>query len=169
MQRITTQRGFTLIELMLYIGIAATILLAASVLLANMLESRVKNQTIAEVEQQGLQVMEILTQAARNAESITTPAAGASASSLTLNVLDVNDDPTVFSVASGTVRITEGAGSAIALTNSRITVSGFTVQNLSRTNTPGALRVSFVVTYVNSSGRNEYTYSKRFYGSASLR
>ena len=163
------KKGFTLIELLLYVSIASIILLATSVFLSTLLESRIKNQTIAEVEQQGLQVMQLITQTVRNAEAITAPTVGTSASSVTLDVITVASDPTVFDLSSGVLRITEGAGSAVALTNSRVTVSALTFQNLSRTSTPGTIRIQFTITHVNPSGRNEYNFSKTFIGSATLR
>lgn len=167
--KLKIQNGFTLIELLLYISIASIMLLVISVFLSTLLESRVKNQTIAEVEQQGLQVMQIITQTARNAEAITSPALGASTPSLTLDVIAVVSDPAIFDLASGVIRIKEGAGSATALTNSRVTASALTFQNLSRASTPGTVRIQFTLTHSNPSGRNEYNFSKTFTGSATLR
>lgn len=165
----TAQPGFTLVELLLYVSIAAIILLITSLFLSTLLESRIKNQTIAEVDQQGIAVMQLITQTARNAEAITSPAVGASASTLTLDVVTAPSDPTIFDLSSGVIRITEGVGSATALTNSHVTASAVTFRNLSRTGTPGTIRIQFTITYVNPSGRNEYNYSKTFIGSASLR
>ncbi len=169
MHQIYTQKGFTLIELLLYVGIASSILLVSTLFLQTLLESRVKNQTIAEVEQQGLQVTQVITQTVRNSESITTPTVGDSEPSLTLDVVNAGDDPTVFNVSGGSIQITEGSGSPIALTNSRVTASSLTFENLSRTDTPGIIRISFVLTHSNSSGRQEYDFTKTFYASASLR
>lgn len=167
--RFKNSAGFTLIELLLYIGIASTILLVSTLFLNTLLESRVKNQTIAEVEQQGLQVMQQITQAVRNAESITSPTPGNSGVSLTLDVVNASDNPTVFDLSSDEIRITEGAGSAIALTNSRVTASSLSFQNLSRADTPGIMRISFTLTHINPEGRQEYDFEKTFYASASLR
>ena len=164
-----TNAGFTLIELLLYVSLSAVILLAVSAFLAMLLQSRIKNQTVAEVEQQGLQVMQLITQTARNAENITLPVQGASATSLTLDVATGVNDPTVVNLAGGAIRITEGTGSPVPLTNSRVTASGLTFQNLSRSATPGVVRIQFTLTHVNPEGRNEYDFSKIFYGSASLR
>ncbi len=161
--------GFTLVELLLYVGISSTLLLVTSLFLGMMLEARVKNQTISEVEGQGTQVMQIITQTIRNAENITSPSVGVSGVSLTLNVVDTLDDPTIFDLASGAIRIKEGAGANIPLTNSHVTVSALSFQNLSRASTPGIVRVSFTITYVNPEGRKEYDFSKTFHGSASLR
>jgi len=164
-----TQKGFTLIELLLYIALASVLLIAASTFLGTTLEARVKNQTIAEVEQQGLAAMHMILQSIRNAEAITSPSQGTSASSLTLDVVTVSDDPTVFDLSSGTLRIKEGAASTLPLTNSRVTASALTFMNLSRNSTPGVVRVQFTLTLVNNSGRNEYEYSKTFISSATLR
>lgn len=163
------KKGFTLIELILYLGLAATIILAVSLFFIAMLSSRIKQQAIAEVEQQGARVMHIITQATRNADTITSPGTGSSASLLTLDMVPTAVDPTLFDLSSGLIRITEGVGSAVALTNSRITASLLTFQNLSRASTPGTIRIQFTLSHLNPTGRNEYEYSKTFYGSASLR
>jgi len=163
------QKSFTLIELLLYVSIIGTVIFSVVGFLFLLMQSRVKNQTIAEVEQQGLQVMQLVTQTARNAETITAPAPGASASSLTLDVATVADDPTIFDLASGAIRIQEGADSAVALVNSRVIASALSFQNLSRASTPGTVRIQFTLTHVNPAGRNEYSYNKTFYGTATLR
>ena len=126
------QPGFTLIELLLYVSISASLLLATSIFLSMLLQSRIKNQTVAEVDQQGIQVLQTVTQATRNAEVLTSPAQGASASSLVVDVIPGAADPTVFDLSGGVIRITEGAGAAVGLTNSRITASALSFQNLSR-------------------------------------
>ena len=170
MSKITkSQQGFTLIELLLYIAISSVILLVISVFLSTLLESRVKNQTIAEVEQQGVQVMQMITQTLRNADIINSPATGASASSLSVNTYTAGNNSTIFDLSGGVIRIKESAGAVVSLNNARVTASALTFQNLSRASTPGTVRISFTLTSVNSSGRNEYNFTKTFTGSATLR
>ncbi|MCR4328495.1 MAG: prepilin-type N-terminal cleavage/methylation domain-containing protein [Patescibacteria group bacterium] len=164
-----SRKGFTLIELLLYVAVASVLLSAISTFFFILLESRVKNQTIAEVEQQGMRVMQMITRASRNAEAITSPSQGASAASLILDVITVADDPTVFDLSGGVLRIKEGSGSVIPLTNSRVTASSLSFFNLSRASTPGAISIQFTLTHANPAGRNEYNFSETFYGSASLR
>jgi prepilin-type N-terminal cleavage/methylation domain-containing protein len=161
--------GFTLIELLLYIAVASIILLVSTLFLFSLLESRVKNQTIAEVEQQGLQVMQVITQTIRNAEAVNSPAQGTSASTLSLDVVNATFDPTVFNLSSEVMNIKEGTNAAISLTNSRVIASGLSFQNLSRANTPGTVRVQYTLTHRNPDGRNEYSFAKTFVGSATLR
>ena len=82
-----------MIELLLYLALSAAILLAVSVFLSILLRSRIKNQTVAEVEQQGIAVMNHLTAAIRSAENINEPALGLSAGSLSLDAFGSTNDP----------------------------------------------------------------------------
>lgn len=163
------ERGFTLIELLLYLGLSAVLILAASVFLSMLLQSRVKNQAIGEIEQQGLQVVQIMTQTIRNANTINSPAQGVSAASLSLNTAIPANNPTVFDLSSGVIYITEGVGAPIALTNSRITASNLIFQNLSRPATRGIVRVQFTLTYKNPNNVGEYDVQKTFITSGTLR
>lgn len=162
--------GFTLIEMLLYVALASILLFIISVLYMLLLQSRIKNQTIAEVEQQGIQAMQQMNQTIRNATAITSPTIGASNAVLTITVPTASKSPTVFDLSGGVLRITEGTTSAaLALTSSKVTSSALTFYNLSRSGTNGTVRIQFTITAVNNSGRNEYDYNKTFYGSASLR
>lgn len=163
------KNGFTLIEVMLYVVIASVILPAISIFLSTVIESRIKNQTIAEVEQQGLQVMQIITQSIRNGTVINTPAIGTSAVTLSVGTIVPATSPTILSIVGGVVYIKEGAAVAVPLTNSRVAASGMSVTNLSRAGTPGTLRIMYTLTHNNPSGRYEYDFSKTFIGTATLR
>ena len=169
MALIKTKNGFTLVELLLYVSIASIMLLVISIFLTNLLQSRIKNQTIAEVDGQGGLIMQIITQATRNAENVTSPAPGATASSMILDVLHTAADPTVFDIFGGTIRISEGNGNTIALSNTRVTATNLIFKNVSRPDTPGTVQIQFTLTHANTENRNEYDYRRTFTGSATLR
>ncbi len=164
-----TSRGFTLLELLLYVSLATLLLLATALFLSLLLESRVKNQTIAEVEQQGVRVMQTITQTLRNASVLNTPTRGISTSSLSLDTITSANNPTVFSVVGSTIFLTKGSANAVPLTNSRVGISGLIFSNLSRLGTPSVMHVQFTLSAINTTGINEYDYSRTFYGDASLR
>lgn len=163
------RRAFTLVELLLYVSMAGVLILAVSVLMAAIMNARIKNRTVAEVEQQGARAIALITQTVRNADAINAPTIGTSAMTLSLNTYSGSLNPTFFDVSGGVLRVTEGAGSPVALTNSKVAVSNLSFQNLSYSGTPGLVRVQFTLGYVNNSGRNEYDYSRSFAASAALR
>lgn len=163
------QKGFTLIELLLYTSLTAMIILVVSMFFQLVITSRVKNQTIAEVEQQGTQIIQIVNQSLRNSVAINSPATGANAASLSINTTISANNPTIFDIASGVFQMKEGAAAGVPLTNNRVTVSALTYQNLSRSLTPGTIKYQFTITYNNPNNRNEYQFSKTFYATATLR
>ncbi len=163
-------RGLSLIEMLLYVAISSIILLSLSLLLTFLLSQRIKNQSISDVNQQGLQVMQLVTQTVRNARSIDTPSIGGTSSVLSMTMPDPLLSPTVFDVVNGVVRIKEGSNDVINLTNSHISISSLLFQNISSTSsTDRIVRVTFTVDHNNVNGRNENSFSKSFTGSATLR
>lgn len=163
------RRGFTLIELLLYVSIVGTLLVSVTLFFGMSVDARIKNQTINEVDQQGTFALNTITQTIRNATAITAPAAAGSGSSLTLTVPTGTLSPTVFDLNSGAIRITEGTGTAVPLTSPLVTVSAFSVKNLTRSGTAGIVQISFTLNRLNPSGRNEYDYAKTFTTSVAVR
>lgn len=161
--------GFTLIELLLYVIIISILLFVTSMFFGTLLEGRVKHQVVGEVEQQGVQVMHVITQSIRNSVGINSPATSTSGTILSLAMATSTLNPTIFDSFSGIVRIKEGVSSTIQLVSSRVSVTNLLFENLSRPGTSGIIRVSFTLTHNNPGGRNEYEYSKTFFGSATLR
>lgn len=162
-------KGFTLVEMILYVGISSFLLFSLALFFSILISARVKSQTINEVNHGGIQTMQIITQTIRNAKSINYPATSVSSSSLSVKTMDSSLDPTLFNLASGTIRIKEGGNSYIPLTNSKIVVSSLLFQNTSASSTDGgSIDISFTVSRNNLAGRDEYSYSKSFKGSASF-
>lgn len=160
--------AFTLIELILYVGIMSVILITISISLDTLVKSETKSRTVTEVEQQGLSAMDIITRTIRSATEINSPTPGVSGATLSL-AIGAPNNPTIFRVSSSTLEMKEGVGSYIALTNSQVEVSGLEIQNLSRGNTPGIVSVMFTITSINASTRGEYSYNKTFRASANIR
>lgn len=83
--------------------------------------------------------------------------------------MDPEKTPTVFNVSSTTFQMKEGVENSISLTSQKLIVSELLFSNLSAMDAPEIVKFQFTLIYVNPSGRNEYDYTKTFYGSASLR
>lgn len=165
------QKGLTLIELLLYVSLSSIMLLSVSIFLFLLFQSRIRNQTITEVDGQGVRVMQFVTQAIRNAEVINAPSPGSSQNTISIGTYDKQKNPTTFDLSGGIIRIREGAGTNpfVSLTSARVIASGLTFVNVSAAGTPGSVQMEFALTHVNIEGRYEYAYAKTFYGSASVR
>jgi type II secretory pathway pseudopilin PulG len=162
------QSGYTLIELLLYVVIIGTLLTSITYFFGTAVDARVKNQTIAEVNDQGVATMDYITQTVRNASSITSPAAAGTGSSLTLVVPTGSLNPTIFNLSGTTLQVKEGTGTAVALTSDDIQVSNLTFKNLTGSGTTGIVQISFTLSRVNPNNQNAYDYQKTFISSAEV-
>lgn len=163
------KRGFTLFEVLLYISLAAFLLLGASIMLSLFLRDRVKNDVIADVEQEGAIAVQTMTQAMRNASGVNYPAASLSADSLSLAMTNAALNPTIFDVSGGALRIGQGNSAPIALTSPQVMISNLTFNNLSVSGAKGSVEVTFTMAYINPRAANEYNYSQIFRGAVTLR
>ena len=163
-----SNEGFTLIEALLYLSIVAILLISIAVSIFVLSQTKTKNISLIEVEQQGQRIMQTMIQSVHNASSISEPLPGASSGNLILVMDDISKNPTVFN-SDTAFHITEGADPSFNLTNSNVQISDLSFVNISRLNTPGIVKIQFTLSYVNSDGRNEYSFSKTFYSSVSIR
>lgn len=168
LKQLRKQEGFTLVEMVIYVGAAIFVFGSITGLVFILISSKAKNQAVAEVEQQGTFVLNNISQTIRNAENINSPLQAASDSTLELDVVEAGDDPTIYNLLDGAIQVTEGAASAVNLTSDRVIASNLTFQNLSRDGTPGVIRINFTLS-ASSSDRGAYRYEKTFYVTASLR
>jgi prepilin-type N-terminal cleavage/methylation domain-containing protein len=143
-----SRKGFTLIELLLYLSLSAIIIFITTMFLMTLLEVRVKNQTIATVDQEGNQTMSLITQSIRNATTINSPVIGAQDSTLSLTTGVAGKDPTIFTLSGGAITMTEGVNPPVPLTSNLVVISNLNFRNLSRPNTPGNVDITFTVDHI---------------------
>ena len=166
MNILKNNRGFTLIELLLYTVIAAGLLLSITAMIALLTQSRVKNKTISTIEQQGVQILQIISQEIRNSSAITSPPNGSGGT--TLQLQNISGQNTIFNLTSTTLRETK-LGQIIPLSSNNIIVNNLEFLNLTSDNAHNSVKIKFTLNYNNTAGRIEYNYSQNFYGSATLR
>lgn len=159
--------AFTLVEMLLYASLAGFLVLSISFFGVAIFNSWLKNQSVLEVEDQGQQVLKVISLQIQNADSLNYPLSGSS-SSLSL-VLPNPTTTIVFSLNSGKLQMQTGTTQPVFLTNNRVQASGLLFENLSRNGTPGNIRVSFNLGYNNPNFRQEFDYLKYFNTSISLR
>lgn len=162
------KRGFTLTELLLYIGISSIVLTATSAFLQYNLRASVRADVRNQVDQQLLHATDVITTKLRSADSISVPATGSNGGTLTFLPTGASVLPTVISLAGSSITISENGSAPVPLTGSNVSVDVLSFQNLSYSSTPGTVRVTITGSYV-SDGASEYQYSRSLTTSASLR
>lgn len=162
------QKGFTLIEVILYLGITSILIFSLASFVGFLTQTKARSHVTAQVDEQGIAVMQQITQLLRNAESVFVPTIGGSGSVLTFTQDGASSTTTIL-VDNGILEMHDGTNPAIALTNESITVSNFTVENVSRPDATTVIKIAMTVAYNTANAANEYQYEKTFYGTATLR
>lgn len=166
---ISRQKGFTLIELTLYVSLMSMFLLALVLFLTAIFEARERQHIMAEVEQQGIQIILALTSTINKADSIDVPTLGQDVPSLTLTMYESLENPTIFSLDGSTLIMSIGASSATPLHNDKVSITALAFRNITPPDTPGSVQI--VVTLASRpkpGGRTVFSYTKTFQTSLSL-
>lgn len=156
--------GFTLIEVVLYTGLAAIIITLTAGMAVMGLQARAKATAVNEVEQEAARAVDIVTQLVRNAESVTV-----NGSTISLTMPTAADSPTVITLAGGNITVSRGGNAARAVTSDTVTVSSFTVADRSYANTPGTIDMAMTVQANAAGNRAEFTYEATHHATVSLR
>ena len=163
------KKGFTLLELMLSIAFAGILIAAITQWFAATVQTQAKIDSMEQVNYYGAKIMHDILQSIRNAQSISTPSQGATASSISIIVDTGSKSPTLFDVSSSIIRMTEGVQAPQLLHPNWIVASNFSATNLSYASTPGTVRVQFTLSRKNPSNIPSFSYQQTFYGSANVR
>lgn len=170
------QSGFTLIEMLLYVGVSGIVLTSLVAFGWNMIGIGAKNGTHNDVVSNARLASEKLSFFIREATDIDTVnsnfgvnLANVSGSKLTLRGVAPND-PIVIDVSGGTLRVALGASSPVALTSTNIAVSSLIFANASSADGKSK-NVGFEIMLgtVSTGNRFEYASSTAIRSSAELR
>lgn len=154
------KKGFTLIELILYVAVVTIMLTALIPLSGNILSLGTKSTTEQELSSNARYVSERIKYEIRRAGGITPPV---TATSITLTNLP--SGTTTIDLSAGKIRINN-----IALNSDDTTVSSLTFTDYSSTdNKTKHIQFTFTMTDNLSSARQEYLNSVNIEGSAELR
>jgi type II secretory pathway pseudopilin PulG len=162
-------RGFTLIEVMLYIALAASVIYVVSLLYSVVTENHAANDTRASVNAAAADGMRQILDAIRRAESVDSPGLQATSDMLILNMNDPAVHPTVFTVNDGMIEMQEGANDPVQITAPNVSISNLEFANGSETDFSDTIRFSFAAEYRWNSGRLETSFLNTYYGSATTK
>jgi Tfp pilus assembly protein PilW len=167
---IKKQKGFTLIEFLIYSVIVSFIIGALVLTGVNIMQAKVRIDITEEVNHNGRTVLNMITNHIREAEGIIYPTSGNSGSYLSLEMPVSDFSPTIFEVnANGALTIKRKDEEASSITSETVTVSNLTFTNLSYTDAPGTVKIETTIEYSNLSERSDYDFEKTFYTTENIR
>ena len=169
LQKINTQKGFSLLELLLAVTITSVLLLTLVFFTQDILEVQVKQRSIREVTEQGERIMTNILDLVHNAESVTVPTGGGSGTTLELVYANTSQNPTEITLSGGTIFFEENNNGTIPLHNDFVTTSNLLFTDRTQTDAWDTVDVEFTLEYNSTSARNEYEYTKTWYGTAVIR
>ena len=159
------QCGFTLLELLLYVSLASVTVIIFFSMHALVTQSREKSYHMVEINEQGLQVAQRITQVLRNAVSVDLPQ-GATDDEIT--VIDPDNGTIRFFIDSGQVWEQAGSDDPVALTDNKIETASLEFSNVSLPNAAASINIEFNLTTPEVI-MNEAQYTQDFQVAASLR
>lgn len=160
------QKGFTLIETILYIALVTFILVTISMFLIHILNAQVKTRAISQVLASATLVQDRLSEAVRHADGINVGAStfGVDPGVLSLDMVDGARSPTVFSLSAddGQLMISEAGGAATALTSDDVKIKTLLFENLTTADDVGIIQVQFTIEVYSTAGSKPYFYDQGF-------
>lgn len=159
-------KGFTFIELILYVAIIAIILSALVPFAWNTVESGVKSSVQQEVNTNARYISERIKYEIRNATGINS----VTSSSISFITSTPSTNPTVIDLSGGNIRIQQGIGSVINLNSTNTVINSLTFTNYSSGDTK-TKHIQFRITVAASfaAARQEYQDSVVVEGSSEIR
>ena len=162
------KRGFSLLELLIYIGVLSIIVVVITNILISLSNSNSQSQARSEVNSSVRFASELLQQDLKNASAVSVPSFGNPSTSLTL----VRNNKTItYDVSEGVLRRTEGQNDPSNITNSSVIVSSVTFTRIENTNavfdkTNVSIKIKMTFTY--NSAVPSLTYSTSLENTVSL-
>lgn len=136
------RQGTTLVELLVFVaffavcsGVVLSLFFATS-------EQRVRQQTIATVEREGMQLAQTIVGRIRASERVLDPARGTSGAMLALQISDEMINPTIIMLYTGSLVVAQ-YNKINMLSSERLDISDFVVQNTSVTDDINSVLLRF--------------------------
>ena len=160
-KNVTFRSGTTLVEVLMFIGLLGFLCAVTLPILFATSENRMLQQTVAIVEQNGIQLSQTLELRIRHAERIIDPPIGKTGAVLALQTGSGATDPTIFGVSSGSLAIIRRATKEL-LSSSQIAVDQLVFKNTSVSASRPSVTVSFRLTRTIRL-QLPHTYTKNFH------
>jgi len=166
-KRAQEQKGFTLIEVLIYMAIVGVVISNFISFSISATNTRNKTYVIQEVQANARIAKELVGRKIKEAVDVVSPAQGAQAAILELDMPGTSDN-TVFSLSNGVLYQQIGAQAPLAVTNQETLISTILFSNNSVSSDLDSVAYSFTMDFRNV-GSNFFDYSETLNGAANVR
>jgi len=155
-------KGFTLVELIVYSGIVAVGFVAIIYFLLNIVNISVKAKSTLEVQYNARFATERISHEIRGATGINVAQSvfGSNPGVLSLEMADPLKNPTIFDVSENRLRIKQGSNPVYELTSDEVKVANLIFTNLSQTKTPENIKINLTIERVNPENNPDWQASE---------
>ena len=165
---INSIKGFTLIELIIYIAIIGIIVSGFISYFLSVGGIRNKNYSVSTVQSNGRNAMQIMERKIHEAQSVSVPSSGASSTVLVL-ISSGGNASTTFSILNGVLFMKETGVATTTITDNKITISNLTFTNLSPVSSRANIHIEMTINYNVGAGDTQFGYNKSYKTSVSTR
>lgn len=162
-------KASSLVEVLLYMALLSGMIFAIGGVVREMFTARNKQQSVIEVENEAMMVMQLLKRDLKDAQSITSPAVGATGSSLSYARTGAPAYNRTYSLNGGVLQQLTTPGSTVLLTSNRVVFSNLSFRRVSVSASQDIINISFTASYSNPGGRNDLSYQRNFATSIVIR
>ncbi len=169
MVRKINKKAFTLIELLIYSGIAALLMGGLILVSINMLQARSKSTTIEKINHSARFTVERINYHIRQAQEIVSPSLGNS--SPFLKIIDPDGNEVTFSVSlDGILEIDKTGEETNSLTIDSAIITNLEFINVSQLEgVGGSIKMTMTIEHKNPSGRRELNFGKTIHSTENIR
>ncbi len=148
------EKGFTLIEFLIYIGITVFLMTSITLSAINVLNAQARMSSMERVSHSAEVTINIITHTIQNAQGV--DSIGGSA--ISLNVSEIHKDPTQFYLEDGRIMIKRGDDAPSPITGERVEVTALSFNNPS----PKMIEVMMTIKHVNPQDLISYEFERTF-------
>jgi type II secretory pathway pseudopilin PulG len=142
--------GFTMVELLLYMGIFAMVSTVGAGFVYQTIRVQNRENSASVVSAEADFVLQQMIRLTR-ASSLIEMTANSATSTLTLRMQDSTKDPTKVYASGTAVYLQEGTGNPVALTDGRVVVESFNLTKLSNPPARDTVQIDFILSFASSS------------------
>lgn len=157
LQHAVPSRGTTILEFLVYIAVIGLVLTTATMFLSEMVRGGAKVRAGAESAWNARFAVSRIAAEVREATGVNTGSSvfGTHPGTLSLSTANGATNPTIFDFSSGVLTVKQGAGAAVALTNSKVVVTDLIFDNVSVSGKTRAIKITLKVMSKNADALTE--------------